>query len=122
MSPSSSLIGNAGIEQWVDQVEYQRGESHAEHDDEDDALDEEKIELADRVVEHRANPGEREDDFDQESTGEELSERESQGRRFGEEGIPESEGEEQCPVLETSRFGKSHVVLTLDRDHHAAHP
>src|SRR5688572_17208921 len=114
MCQSRSLIGSAGIEQWGDQVEYQRGESHAEHDGEGDALDEEKIELADRVVEHRANPGEREDGFDQESTGEELSERESQGRRLGEEGIPESEGEEQCPVLETGRFGKGHVVLALD--------
>ena len=39
----------------------------------------------------------------------------------GSNAFPER-SEEQGPVLESGGLGKGHVVLTLDRDHHAAHP
>ena len=65
MMPGHSPIADPWIQQGVDEVDDQHGESNADDDQEDNPLDHEPIESAYGLEEDTAHAGIREDNLDQ---------------------------------------------------------
>src|SRR5579859_5735487 len=69
---SRAPVGDARIEQGIDQVDHQRGEADRQNDDEDDAINEEVVGAGDRLVQQRADAWISEDHLDDHRAGDDM--------------------------------------------------